>query len=231
MTVGLLIIGSLLLGCAAREPSPTALAPTPMSSVVPTASPKPSSTPSFTKTPILDSKPTITATIKSLAIPLPLSGAILTSGEVIEQYPSLEGYFGGTTDITDELLAGNNCLLECVKHVWSAGQYGPRHLIITMIKSDSSSKAEKLVEETREMFIDINDLSDRSTLAYLPKNAWAAYYYPRQEFVLNYSYGQVFVLVVSQPNEGFDDFAGEFDLISLVSRLQMDKLNASGYTH
>jgi hypothetical protein len=236
VTASFLIISFLVSGCEQREFNSAISTPTAVDISIPTLTPtvvttNPQSSPtsSFTLTPISTNSPSVTATNSSLVMPMPLSEAILISSEVNDYSSSLMGYFGETTDVTDELLAGNNCLVDCVKHVWSAGQYGPRRLIITLIKSSSPTKAERLVEDTRKTFIDIDDLSDRSSLSSLPKNAWSIYYYPRQEFVLNYSYGEVFVLIVSQPNEGFDDFAGEFDLISLISRLQMEKLNKSGY--
>lgn len=196
----LLFLAFIVFGCVKKETSPEA------------------STPIF-----------ITPSHGELSVPLPLSNAILTVDEIIEQYPGLEGYFGGAIDVTDELLEDNYCFLECAKHIWTAGRYGPRQFTITLARTVSSENANILVENTHETFIDIDDLSDRITLAHLPKNAWGVYNYPRQEFVLNFSYGRVYVLAVSQPNDGFDDFAGEFDLISLVSRLQMEKLNASGY--
>jgi len=236
VAVNFLVISIVIMGCGQKVPSvdisnsplPNSLSPTMMLSAIPTVSPAPSLTP--TLAPKITAKPTETATSAKTSAPTSLFNAILTPNDVIAQYSSLDGYFGDVTDATSELLSNNNCLLECIKQVWSAGKYGPRLLTIILIKSQSAQKAQELVDNTRAMFKNVDDLSNRESIAYLPQNTWSAYYYAKNEFVLTYSYGQVFVLLISQPNSGFDDFAGEFDLISIISRLQMEKLSSNGYT-
>ena len=166
----------------------------------------------------------------SAFIPTSLSSAILTPNDATTQYGGLDGYFGDVIDVTSELLSDNSCSLDCAKQVWSAGKDGPWLLTITLIKSQSAKKAQELVDNIRAMFTNADDLSNRDSIAYLPQNTWSAYFRAKNEFVLTNSYGQVFVLLISQPNSNFDDFAGEFDLISLISRLQMEKLSSNGYT-
>lgn len=166
--------------------------------------------------------------------PPPLSSAILTPLEVVAEYPILEHYFDIVSDMTHELVASGNCLLDCVKHVWTPDSAnltytGSRHVVIMIMKANTPQQAHELVDTTRQTFTETDDLSDRSSLAFLPDNTWSAYYFPRSEFVLIYSYGPVLLIMVSQPDRGFDDYAGEFDLIALLGKLQMDKLRSSGY--
>ena len=103
-----------------------------------------------------------------------------------------------------------------------------------LMKASSSQRANDLVEITRRSFLGtwgyVEVLSEQNYSGLLPENAWSAFYPSQREFLLMYSYGPVFAIMVSRPPYGFDDFAGEFDLISLLGQLQFEKLYASGYT-
>ena len=166
-------------------------------------------------------------------VPLTLAKAVLAPTEAASNYAT-GNLFDRSIDATDELVSGHNCLLDCVKRVWPRAGGGSQYAVIMLMKASSSQRANDLVEITRRSFLGtwgyVEVLSEQNYSGLLPENAWSAFYPSQREFLLMYSYGPVFAIMVSRPPYGFDDFAGEFDLISLLGQLQFEKLYASGYT-
>ena len=157
---------------------------------------------------------------------LPLVEAILTPDEMINEYPIFESENRWTesTDLTEELVEKNICSLDCAKQLWS-----PVTVSIVLIESPTLATAQELVNETRKSFDNVLEVTDRPYISDLAQNTWIAYDYTNHEFVLLYSYGSVFIHIVNHPVTGFDDFAGEFDLIYALGRMQKKYLCSSGY--
>jgi hypothetical protein len=171
--------------------------------------------------------PTITSTPRCDSNPrLLLANAILTPDDMITKYPIFksDNRWTESNDVTSELTSDKSCVLDCAKQLWS-----PTTVSITLIQSSSPQEASEFVDETRKTFTNILEVTDRPYLSDLARNAWVAYDYSHDEFVLLYSYDSIFVHIVNRPAFGFDDFAGEFDLIYALGRTQNEKLCSSGH--
>jgi hypothetical protein len=157
---------------------------------------------------------------------LSLNRAILTSDDMIKEYPTFETEkrWIESVDLTNEIMNQNGCSLDCAKLNWL-----PTKVEITLIEKDLPTETNELILETRSTFTNILELTDRPSLLNLASNAWAAYNYSQHEFVLLYSYGSIFVSIKNRPAFGFDDFAGEFDLTYAIGKTQNEKLCISGY--
>jgi hypothetical protein len=157
---------------------------------------------------------------------LPLVDAILTPEDMIKKYPIFEigNRWTESTDLTNELLNHDNCSLDCAKRLWS-----PTAASIILIESNKLEDASALVDKTRKLFTNILEITDRPYISDIAGNAWVAYDYSQQEFVLLYSYNSIFVHITNRPAVGFDDFAGEFDLTYALGKTQNEKLCSSGY--
>ena len=173
----------------------------------------------------------LTPTISSIPMcdsgkQLPLADAILTPEDMIAKYQSFESdhRWTGSADLTNDLLDGNSCTSDCAKRLWS-----PTKVSVVLIESNSPEEASSRVDETRKMFADLSEIKDRPYISDLGQNVWIAYDFAQQEFILLYSYGSIFVHIISHPAAGFDDFAGEFDLIYALGKAQNEKLCSSGH--
>jgi hypothetical protein len=158
---------------------------------------------------------------------LSLVDAILTSEDMITKYPifKIGDRWTESIDLTNELTKENLCQSECAKQLWS-----PTKVSIVLINNTTIEEANKHINDIRQSFTNILEITDRPYISDIASNAWVAYDYSNQEFVLLYSYGTIFVHIVNRPAVGFDDFAGEFDLIFALGKTQNEKLCKSGFS-
>jgi hypothetical protein len=221
LLIDTLIICLFLSGCGNERP----VTKTPMSApTTPEIEPSPTVVDIETNEVFI---PTITSTPRCDSYQrLLLADAILTPDDMIRKYPIFksDNRWSESNDVTNELVSDKRCLLDCAKQVWS-----PTTVSITLIQSNSPQEASDFVDEARKTFTNILEVTDRPYLSDLARNAWVAYDYSHDEFVLLYSYDSIFVHIVNRPAFGFDDFAGEFDLIYALGKTQNEKLCSSGH--
>ena len=169
---------------------------------------------------------TVVSTECSSYSQLPLNRAILTVDDMLKAYPIFESENRWTESIdsTDEVMNQQMCDVGCSKQVWH-----PTTVEILLIEKSKDAEADEFVLETSKTYTNILEITDRPYLSDLAPNAWISYNYSKNEFVLLYSYGSIFVQIINRPYLGFDDFAGEFDLTYAIGKTQNKKLCTSGY--